>query len=192
MNIITVCTANVCRSPAAHLLLQDRLGPSAVVSSGGVHALTGSPMDPRSVQALLDAGLSERTLPQVDTFRASELTPSRAAGADLILTATTEHRDRAVRLTPRSLKRAFTLLEFAQLAAPITAAGGDRPDSPSGLVALAARHRARAAGPLDIADPVGLDADAYRRVMATVDDVVQQVVTTLRPWFAPAPHGGDT
>ncbi|GAB3624535.1 hypothetical protein GCM10027418_26200 [Mariniluteicoccus endophyticus] len=41
-----VCTGNICRSPAGHLLLQRYLGDSVEVTSAGTHALVGQPVDP--------------------------------------------------------------------------------------------------------------------------------------------------
>ena len=172
MHIITVCTANICRSPFAQLLLQDRLGGGATVSSGGVRALVGEEMDPRSRAALTERGVDG---PQLDEFRASALTDQRLSGADLVLTATRAHRDEVVRMTPRALKRTFTLLEFASIADGIAAASAPE------LVAATVRARSRMTGRADVTDPVGLEFDGYAAVMAELDEVVRAVADQLRP-----------
>lgn len=172
MHIITVCTANICRSPFAQLLLQDRLGTAVTVTSGGVRALVGEEMDPRSRAALTERGVDG---PVLNEFRATAIDPARVSAADLVLTATTAHRDVVVRMAPRALKRTFTLREFATLA-PLVGA-----DSPADLVAAVARARSRMTGRADVTDPVGLDFDGYSVVMDELDVVVQQVTDRLRP-----------
>ena len=42
-SILTVCTGNVCRSPAVERLLASKLGPTVSVASAGTHALVGHP-----------------------------------------------------------------------------------------------------------------------------------------------------
>jgi len=172
MHIITVCTANICRSPFAQLLLQDRLGADVTVTSGGVRALVGEEMDPRSRAALAERGVDG---PVLNEFRASALDAARVSAADLVLTATTTHRDAVVRMTPRALKRTFTLREFAALAPAVGA------DSASDLVAAVARARTRMTGRADVTDPVGLDFAGYAVVMDELDAVVQQVTDRLLP-----------
>mgnify|MGYP002738687724 CR=1 FL=1 len=44
--ILTVCTGNVCRSPAAERLLEHTLNPSVTVRSAGTRALVGEPIHP--------------------------------------------------------------------------------------------------------------------------------------------------
>lgn len=173
MHIITVCTANICRSPFAQLLLQHRLGGAVTVSSGGVRALVGEEMDPRSRAALADRGV---TGPELDRFRASALSDRRIREADLVLTATTAHRDEVLRMTPRALKRTFTLREFAAVADGVAAAG-----SAQELVAAVARARSRMTGQADVSDPVGLEFDGYAAVMAELDEVVRAIADQLEP-----------
>jgi len=176
VRIICVCTANICRSPFAHLLLQHRLtaaGVEAEVTSGGTQAMTGYGMDARSREALESRGLAG--IPELDTFRASPLTAERIAAADLVLTATVEHRDRALRLLPRGLKRTFTLREFAAAAPLVTAS------SVSELVSGAARRRGEVQTPLDIADPVTSDDVTYRAVMAEIDEAVGAITYAMVP-----------
>jgi protein-tyrosine phosphatase len=175
LNIITVCTANICRSPVAHVLLTDRLGGGALVTSGGTRGLVGSAMDPRSATALGERELGAGGLAEAEVFRASALTAERVSAADLVLTATTAHRDDVIRMTPRALKRTFTLLEFAALADAVEA------ESARELVATAARRRRHAGSDLDIADPVGIDEVGYREVMHQIDGAVARIAARLRP-----------
>ncbi|MCW2680580.1 MAG: low molecular weight phosphatase family protein [Frankiales bacterium] len=118
--VLHVCTGNICRSPMAERLmrsgLENRLGPDAArfdVRSAGTWGHSGSPMEPHALTTL---GLFE-----VDgsDFRARELVAEHVAIADLVLTATREHRASAVVLQPRAASRTFTLREFARLTAAV-------------------------------------------------------------------------
>lgn len=107
--ILTVCTGNICRSPAAHWLLEDGLGRAAEVSSGGTGAVVGHPVEPQMRRLLSAGGAADRA------FAARQLDQSMVRDADLVLALTKQHRAAALRLSPATLRRAFTLLEFARI-----------------------------------------------------------------------------
>ena len=118
--ILHVCTGNICRSPMAERLtragLEQRLGADAarfVVESAGTWGHSGAPMEPYALSTLASYGVDGRD------FRARELVAEHVAGADLVLTATREHRAAAVVLHPRAAARTFTLREFARLAGAV-------------------------------------------------------------------------
>lgn len=118
--VLHVCTGNICRSPMAERLmrsgLENRLGADAarfVVESAGTWGHSGASMEPHALTTL---GLFE-----VDgsDFRARELLAEHVRTADLVLTATRDHRASAVVLQPRAASRTFTLREFARLTAAV-------------------------------------------------------------------------
>jgi protein-tyrosine phosphatase len=118
--VLHVCTGNICRSPMAERLmrsgLENRLGADAarfLVESAGTWGHSGSPMEPHAVTTLRDWGVDG------SDFRARELVAEHVAGADLVLTATREHRAAAVVLQPRAAARTFTLRELARLAGAV-------------------------------------------------------------------------
>ena len=80
--VLTVCLANVCRSPMMERLLRQRL-PWAMVESAGVSALKGSDMHPLSRQHLASRGVDP------DGFEARQLSREMVGRADLVLTADT-------------------------------------------------------------------------------------------------------
>lgn len=116
--ILTVCTGNICRSPLAEILLRRSLEPIGVqVHSAGTHALVDHGM-PRPAQDLAVALGADAAV--VDAHRARYLTEPMLQQADLILTMSREHRSRAVQMVPRSLRRVFTIREFARLASTLS------------------------------------------------------------------------
>ncbi|GAB3296408.1 low molecular weight phosphatase family protein [Epidermidibacterium keratini] len=169
--VLCVCTANVCRSPAAQTLLQrsfDDAGIDAVVTSAGVRAADGIPMDEAMTDALRAAGHE----PSEIVSRA--LTPVMVDEADLVLTATVEHRSAVLSRSPRALRKAFTLKEFA--AAPIHAPVSN----PGEAVATAAA--ARGAVELrdrDIEDPHGLAYAAYQRTVRELESATEAIAHRL-------------
>ena len=111
--IVTVCTANICRSPMAEALLRHALLAEAEplrsckVVSAGVAARKGEKISPNSVEALAKVGL------RASDHRSQPLTEALIAHADLVLCMTESHRaviNLEVEPTPRNifLWREFT------------------------------------------------------------------------------------
>lgn len=166
--IVTVCTANVCRSPLAEALLADRLAPARFdVSSAGTRASEGVQADPQTIAALRARGLTP-----VD-HRAQQLTPSLLASAGLVLTATRDHRREVLEVDPAALRRTFTLMEFAALADRVDAA------DPAELVREAAIIRSAGPRDVDIADPVGRDDAFHRAIAEQIDTSVAAISERL-------------
>ena len=169
--ILVVCLGNVCRSPLAEHLLRRRLdellgddADSGVrVSSAGVRALVGAPMD-ESAEAEL-----RRLGGDPGTFAAQQLTAAAATKADLVLTATRALRSRVLEEAPRALKRTFTVREFATL---VRSGVFDdrRVESPADLVNRAASWRGSViVDEYDIADPIGRSPEFHREVAEILD-----------------------
>lgn len=166
--ILTVCTANVCRSPLAEGLLRARLDSTKFeVASAGIRAYAGAEPHPLTV-----AALQERGAPPLTTT-ADELTPGMLKEADLVLTATREHRGEVLEVFPGALRRTFTLLEFAALAPLVEAAG------PIELVREAAAIRSQGPSEADIPDPIGRGEEFYRAVSVEIDASVSGTTRAL-------------
>ena len=94
IEIVTVCTGNICRSPMAEALLRREieragLGDAVTVGSAGVSDEEhGNPVDPRAGAVLADNGLE---LPEHSAHR---VTDRELAEADLLLAMTAEHARR--------------------------------------------------------------------------------------------------
>ena len=140
--VLLVCTGNICRSPMAeHLLregLRTRLGPAAeqfVVASAGTFGLSDRTMEPYAQDTLRDHHGIDGS-----AFRARALADRMVSEADLVLTATRDHRAAAVTLHPRAARKTFTIREFDRLLSAVD------PDSlPTGDPVLRAHAVVRAA-----------------------------------------------
>ena len=152
--ILAVCTANICRSPMMEILLRERLDPEQFeVSSAGVQGWKAAPVDSMVVLEL------ERLGARADGFASRALTAEMVEGADLILTATREHRSEVLDRHPGALRRTFTVREFAELVENMVGM-----TSPAHLVEMAYRHRSEAGNDLDLPDPFRRPPDVHRVV----------------------------
>jgi protein-tyrosine phosphatase len=166
MKILVVCVGNICRSPLAERLLQmrlDALRPGGfTVSSAGVGARAGQPMDAHAAAELVRLGGSP------DGFASRVASPQVIEGADLVLTMTKDLRTRVLGRSPRMMRRTFTLGELAAVCDAVPELR-TTPD----LVATAARSRAHGAEALDVPDPIGqsprVHADTADLISAYVD-----------------------
>lgn len=174
-----VCTGNVCRSPYIERLLRgevERLGVR--VASAGTMALHGEPMQDGTAALLTDRGLN------ADGFVARQLTPAMVVQADLVLTATREHRSQVVRTAPSGLRYVFALNDFSDLVSGIDPMPGAGPDVVAQLVTSAVARRdevaARGADDADIEDPFRQGPQEYARMAEQVAAVLPQIIDALR------------
>ncbi|MCL2470819.1 MAG: hypothetical protein FWF25_03645 [Propionibacteriaceae bacterium] len=110
-HILAVCTGNICRSPAIERLLSFYLSRSCRISSAGTGAVVGAP-----IASPMAAHLHSRHV-STSKFAARQITTGLIDDADLIVTATREHRSTVVALQPLAMRYTFTLKEFAHSAA---------------------------------------------------------------------------
>ncbi|NWJ74208.1 hypothetical protein HX744_27420 [Pseudonocardia sp. ICBG1122] len=191
--VLVVCTGNICRSPAAELLMRSllvgRLGGRAAarvdVSSAGVAAVVGSGMHPLSRAQLAPWGLDTRA----EAFRARGLDDRAVAGTDLVLGADVRHRSAVLERYPHLLDRTFALREFARLAvaADTTALPPDPVERGRSLVGLARAARGTVPRADDtVPDPMGGPESAHRDAVRRIFDAVHTVVAELAPRAAAA------
>lgn len=175
LQVLAVCTGNICRSPAVERLLAAGLRTSEVeVASAGTYAMVGSPMT-AEMAALVDAagGVSSG-------FAARQLTPELIAEADVVLALTRAHRSEIVALHPQAVRTTVTLRELARLAAD------PPPELPAGpaasrLVAavpfaITARGRTRVRADDDVEDPYRRGDEAYRRSFGQLFGAVHDIL----------------
>jgi protein-tyrosine-phosphatase len=112
VTIVTVCTANICRSPMASALLQHALAAqpeplrSIKVVSAGVSAHPGEAVSENSVAALKKVGLD------VSSHRAQTLTQRQLDEAAMVLCMTESHRAMIQAQAHPAPKNLFLFREF--------------------------------------------------------------------------------
>jgi protein-tyrosine phosphatase len=180
LSILTVCTGNVCRSPAAERLLASKLGPTVTIRSAGTHALVEHPISDPMAALLLDRGV------EPDSFEARRLSEQMLKEADLVLSMTRAQRGLVVEMWPAAVRRTFTLREFARLLSwidPSALPAGTPAERLRAAIPLAAAERGRERtrpGKDDVVDPFRLSdavyANSFDQILAAVTTVVYTTV----------------
>lgn len=102
--ILIVCIGNICRSPTAEFLFRDKLKHRDIhVSSAGLKALVGRPMDDNAMQILKERGIDAAE------HRARQLDPTMLREADLVLAMERNHVAAVSRLAPEASGKLFLL-----------------------------------------------------------------------------------
>lgn len=184
VEILTVCTGNICRSPLAEQLLRVRLEPiGATVRSAGTMGLEATSMTSEAQKLAVGLGVPSDV---AAAHRSRYLTERDLVSPDLILAMSREHRRRIVELTPSRLRATFTVREFARLAATVgeddirTAAQTAGDDSATRLraaIGVVAGQRGMGAPPADPADDDVIDP--YRRSWQTYQLSASQLVPAI-------------
>jgi len=189
IQILTVCTGNICRSPLAALVLQHRLGDLGVAAtSAGVRARQGDRMPREAVELAVAHGVPTE---QIAAHGSRYLTEALLREPDLVLAMDRDHRRAIVELAPAKLRVAFTIREFERLAAATSddairagATGDDPRDRLRGALAVLGGQRGLVLPPVDptdddVVDPYGRSRETYARSDAQLSpglDAVERVV----------------
>jgi len=185
IDLLFVCTGNICRSPLAAGLLRVRLeevapGAGFVVDSAGI-AATGGPVPAEVEEVARGLGVD------LAAHRGRHLDPAEVAEASLVVGMTREHVREVSLSAPGSFPRTYTLREIVRRAGE---RGGRRPDeSIDSWVARLGEGR-RAADLLgtspedDVADPFGGPRRGYVEMGATLDGLLSALAPAVagRPW----------
>ncbi|NGO67426.1 protein-tyrosine-phosphatase [Streptomyces boncukensis] len=190
--ILHVSTGNVCRSPITERLtrhaLAARLGGvrigGLVVESAGTWGHEGAPMEENAVAVLREHGADS------DGFRGRELLDEHVIRADLVLTATRDHRAQVISMGHSAGLRTFTLKEFTRLVRAIDPAtlppprtAEDVVERARALVQAAAALRGWLLAPSqeadEIYDPYGAPIPYFRSVGDEIGRALEPVVTAL-------------
>ncbi|WP_354642333.1 protein-tyrosine-phosphatase [Kitasatospora camelliae] len=189
--ILFVCTGNICRSPIAERLtrleLDARLGAAAgriVVESAGTWGHEGAPMEAHAATVLGEYGADSAG------FEGRELLDEHVIEADLVLTATLDHRAQVISMGHSAGLRTFTLKEFTRLVRRVDPS--TLPDPRDGArVTERARALVRAAAALrgwllaatpesdELRDPYGAPIGMFRNCGGEIYDALDPVVTAL-------------
>jgi protein-tyrosine phosphatase len=154
------------------------------VSSAGVMAMTGDPMTPQSADAMVKRGFT----PTHHTSQ--DLTPKILEEADLVLTATLEHRGELARMLPKASKYSFTIDEFARLTSFLSADPEFQEEFKKKPRETREQYLRRAIqeavllrgmvptnlDPKDVVDPYGESVEVYNQVAEHIDVMLEIIV----------------
>ncbi|MBD3655368.1 low molecular weight protein-tyrosine-phosphatase [Marinobacter sp.] len=104
-NILIVCVGNICRSPTAEYLLKAKMTPATgrVISSAGIGALVGKPIEATALAILREHGID------AGAHCARQVTAVMLHEADLILAMEEGHLKKLHEIAPQIRGRAFLL-----------------------------------------------------------------------------------
>lgn len=88
MNVLCVCTGNICRSPMLTALLRDALakeGLDLTVSGAGTATTDGVPPSPHAITAMYEIGVD------ISELRSRQITPTIVAETDIFVALSVEH-----------------------------------------------------------------------------------------------------
>ncbi|GGE71781.1 arsenate reductase/protein-tyrosine-phosphatase family protein [Nesterenkonia cremea] len=185
--LLTVCTGNICRSPAMERLLAHHLDEEGIrVHSGGTYAHDGEDMQPPMRERVSDYGADARN------FVADQLTPQMVRDSDLILTATRVHVEDILADVPEAEDRTFTVREVGRLLSSVdtdqiteaVGQGATVADRLAALVPLVAQQRSGAASAGsedDVVDPYMLPSDVYDESFRQLREPIEALVEAVRP-----------
>lgn len=151
VNILMVCTGNICRSPVAEHLLRAVSTSDVTVTSAGTAGLSGHGMDNRSLQWLATRDIDG------SAFLARRVNRRLLGDADLVIGLEQEHVDACLRIRPAGLNRTFRLHQLAEWS---------RTGALSSLDELAGARQRLPQVTGDHPDPVGyMSAEDYGQVL---------------------------
>ena len=149
VQILFVCTGNICRSPMGEVLLKHKLPREITgdvhVISAGTHAYDGLPASTHAqiVARQFEVDLTEHS--------SQPLTPYLIAQSDLILAMTPQHVDIIRLLDPTSSLRTFLLKDFG-------------------------RSKLDKAADSAVEDPIAGDEDVYLRVFRELNEEADRIL----------------
>lgn len=168
LQVLFVCTANICRSPYLELAARRLAGDDAsvVFRSAGTHGFRESVMDTEMSELLEAADHAD--------FLSRPLDRSLVRGADLVLTAESVHRQFILDDQPEAFRKVFTIGQFAEIVRSADPGLGGR-----ALLDHAADHRGAADPSLDVADPYRRGPEAARACADHLDELLRIIVPAL-------------
>jgi len=171
--VLFVCQGNVCRSPFAELLGRHLYpGPEVQLSSAGLGAMVGAPVDRDMARELELRGAPS------EPFAGRLLTVPMQREADLVLTMNRRQRESVVGESPDLVWRVFVIGQLARII----------PDLPPGLrgddlMAALRQAHVRPAGHDEVRDPrrrgPAAAAEAARLLEAHVRSVLSYLAAPI-------------
>ena len=180
INVLVVCTGNICRSPMDMGLRRHRVDErgveSRVLSAGLI--TEGRAPSAHGVDAMVRRGID------VASHRSQRISAPLIAGADLIVGMERRHVREVAGTDPDAFPRTFTLPELARRARDLGKRSDD--ETPAEWIERAGGGR-RASDFLhedpadEVEDPIGLSAGRYEQTAIELEGLVDTIVDHLFP-----------
>jgi len=149
IKIMFVCTGNICRSAMADKMLAKRVKEENLnieVYSSGTFAENGDYPTVEAIEAMEEYGVD------LKQHRATNIRRSNIEEMDLILCATTTHKNMVLQLYPNLAGQVYTMKEYVG-------------DTQNGI---------------DISDPWGYDLAVYRKCAAEIEKIIKKIVDKMK------------
>lgn len=166
--ILFVCTANICRSPAAEAIARSRFSGSGHFFASAGFLYEGRPAEPDMVRALSDVAVD------ADDHLSRIISMEMAAEADLILTMEARHVQDIAVMSAEIFAKTLPLVEARERLA------GRRVSTEDLVADLAVRN------PMvyfdnrwDVEDPYKRSKRKYRKSVEQISELVASVVSAL-------------
>ena len=140
-----ICTGNICRSAMAHVMLEKKAreeNKDIQVYSCGIFAETGDIPTYEGIQVMKEYGID------LKKHRATNIKNSRIKEMDIILCATSSHKNNVISMYPKLRDKIYTIKEYA---------GYNKND-------------------IDIKDPWGYGIETYRKCAAEIEDCINRII----------------
>ena len=152
MKIMFICTGNICRSAMADGLFQkkidDRKMDNIEVYSSGIYASIGDTPTYEARRVMEEYGVD------IKKHRATNIRYSEIKNMDLILCATTNHKNEVIYMYPELKDKVFTMKEYVN-------------------------YNREHHDPIDIKDPWGYDIDTYRSCADEIDECLELLINKI-------------
>ncbi len=148
MKIMFICTGNICRSAMAHKMLEKKAkeeNKDIEVYSCGVFAEDGDVPTYEGIDVMREYGID------LSKHRATNIRNSNIKDMDVILCATSSHKNNVISMYPELKEKVYTMKEYA---------GYDKKD-------------------IDIKDPWGYGIATYRMCAAEIEDCINKYIGKL-------------
>lgn len=153
MKVMFICTGNICRSAMAHGLFEKKLIDNNIsnvsVYSCGISASIGDTptYEARRVMEEYDVDISKHIATNIRYSNIEEM--------DLILCATTSHKNVVISMYPQLQDKVFTMKEYVN-------------------------YQREYHNPIDIKDPWGYDIDTYRSCAGEIDECLELLINKIK------------